>query len=842
MIIPAGPDRALIILDRRLYGGVSRQALRAGTACRSLPRSILVVSAFVSLSIPIGTYAADLIVDNGSAPVVNSTTNVDALTVGDVNGGQQLTVQNGGTLNYTKAVIGYGSLLSPSDNNTITVTGSNAVLQNVNPASAVTGPDLTIGNYGSGNQLIISAGGKVTVSVQANSGPDDVVVGYQSGSNNNKITVTGTGSQLSTTGSTLYIGLNSNNNELDILSGGLVSSKNVRIGGGTGGSPSATNNSVLVDGTGSTWNISGTLRVGSNGTNSALTISDGGQVQVTGNSFLGYDASSTGNSILVTGLNSKFAAVDVTIGRLGSNNTIDVEQGGAMTAASVSLNNGGKLQVGAGSSVALTGDLNFSAGTTFAVAPTPSPLVTVNGVATLAGATVEATFPTSGTLSNHNTILRAGNLNGQFGTLVTTNLPSSFSANLAYYSTTDVQLNLSSSLGSGGGLNGNQQSLANGLNSFFNNGGPLTSNFLPIFDLTGAGLARALDSISGEVATVSQHGAFQLMNEFMAVMLDPYVDGRFSARPMNFAPERQGILPPDAAFAFDQAMPVKAQPMQMLEHRWNSWGAAYGGYNKTLGDSTFGSHDFIARTYGIAGGMDYRFSPDLVAGFALAGGALSWGLPQGLGTGQSEALQAGLYGKGRFGNAYVAAALAFTNHWMTTDRTAFAADHLTSRFNAQSYGGRLEAGYRYSFATAGLTPYAAVQVQSFHTPAYSETDVSGGGFAASFNSRNANDTRSELGLRLDNRSTLAGMPVMLRGRIAWAHDWVSDPVLAATFQTLPGSGFVVNGAAAAKDSLLASSAVEWRVLPALSVGAKFDSEIASGSHTLGGTATARVVW
>src|SRR6266853_1122300 len=286
MIIPAGPDRARIILDRRLHGGVSRQALRAGTACRSLPRSILVVSAFVSLSIPIGTYAADLIVDNGSAPVVNSTTNVDALTVGDVNGGQQLTVQNGGTLNYTKAVIGYGSLLSPSDNNTITVTGSNAVLQNVNPASAVTGPDLTIGNYGSGNQLIISAGGKVTVSVQANSGPDDVVVGYQSGSNNNKITVTGTGSQLSTTGSTLYIGLNSNNNELDILSGGLVSSKNVRIGGGTGGSPSATNNSVLVDGTGSTWNISGTLRVGSNGTNSALTISDGGQVQVTGNSFL----------------------------------------------------------------------------------------------------------------------------------------------------------------------------------------------------------------------------------------------------------------------------------------------------------------------------------------------------------------------------------------------------------------------------------------------------------------------------------------------------------------------------------------------------------------------------
>ena len=28
----------------------------------------------------------------------------------------------------------------------------------------------------------------------------------------------------------------------------------------------------------------------------------------------------------------------------------------------------------------------------------------------------------------------------------------------------------------------------------------------------------------------------------------------------------------------------------------------------------------------------------------------------------------------------------------------------------------------------GVTPYAALQVQDFHTPSYSETDLSGGGF------------------------------------------------------------------------------------------------------------------
>jgi hypothetical protein len=33
-------------------------------------------------------------------------------------------------------------------------------------------------------------------------------------------------------------------------------------------------------------------------------------------------------------------------------------------------------------------------------------------------------------------------------------------------------------------------------------------------------------------------------------------------------------------------------------------------------------------------------------------------------------------------------------------------------------------------AVIGVTPYAALQTQWFHTPSYSETDLTGGGFAA----------------------------------------------------------------------------------------------------------------
>jgi uncharacterized protein YhjY with autotransporter beta-barrel domain len=89
------------------------------------------------------------------------------------------------------------------------------------------------------------------------------------------------------------------------------------------------------------------------------------------------------------------------------------------------------------------------------------------------------------------------------------------------------------------------------------------------------------------------------------------------------------------------------------------------------------------------------------------------------------------YGYGRFG------------------RYAAFGDHLTADFKAQSFGGRVETGYRFGVPVVGVTPYAAVQAQSFRTPGYSEVDVNGGGFGLAYNSRTGTDTRSELGSRFD---------------------------------------------------------------------------------------------
>src|SRR4029079_15048876 len=131
------------------------------------------------------------------------------------------------------------------------------------------------------------------------------------------------------------------------------------------------------------------------------------------------------------------------------------------------------------------------------------------------------------------------------------------------------------------------------------------------------------------------------------------------------------------------------------------------------------------------------------------GGGTNWSLSQGLGGGRTSVVEAAVYGATPWVAAYLAADFAFTNHWMSTDRFAFGGDHLTADFNAQSYGGRLEGGYSFETPDVGVAPYAAIQAQSFHTPGYSEIGTIPNGFALAFGSRDATDTRSELGARFD---------------------------------------------------------------------------------------------
>jgi len=107
---------------------------------------------------------------------------------------------------------------------------------------------------------------------------------------------------------------------------------------------------------------------------------------------------------------------------------------------------------------------------------------------------------------------------------------------------------------------------------------------------------------------------------------------------------------------------------------------------------------------------------------------------------------------------------------------------------------------------------------------------------------NATDVRTELGARFDAPTLLYGKPLILFGRVAWAHDFVSNPALSAAFEALPGSSFTVFGAPIPHDSALTSAGAQYFLSPTWSVIGKFYGNFAAGYQTYAGTGTLRYAW
>jgi len=390
--------------------------------------------------------------------------------------------------------------------------------------------------------------------------------------------------------------------------------------------------------------------------------------------------------------------------------------------------------------------------------------------------------------------------------------------------------------------NDGQRAVANAIDTFVATGGALPAGFLGLFNLSPTNLANALTQLEGETGTGFAQAGVQAMNSFLSLVTNPYAD-------RGFAPEGP---PPRPALYYKTAVYKAKNQIVADPRRWNIWAAGYGGQSNLNGYAAAGSHDLTARAYGFATGLDYRLTPFSVVGFALGGGGTNFGLANGLGGGHSDMFQAAVYGLTRVNAAYVSAAIAYGWHQASTDRIVSVAglDQLTADFSANNIGGRIEGGYRFALPGVldltgfGLTPYAAVQMQAFHTPFYTETAVSGSSiFALNYDAHNTTVIRTELGAWFDRPLALDdGAVLSLRSRAAWAHDEWSGLQYSLGFQSLPGSSWTATGAPPARDLLLASAVAEVSFKNGISLAGKFDTESSPHSQTYTGTARLRYSW
>ncbi|MDH2352276.1 autotransporter domain-containing protein [Bradyrhizobium sp. SSUT112] len=578
------------------------------------------------------------------------------------------------------------------------------------------------------------------------------------------------------------------------------------------------------------------------------TIRDlGGSVTVTttsGTTIVAGNNSYTGATILNGGILN-------VVGFMASSSLITVNAGGALTGIGTvgrtTIASGGMLAPGngaPGSSLTISGNLAFQSGALFLVQlnPATSTFANVTGTASLNGG-AGAAFLAGSYVSKQYTILTAASgVNGNFGSFNTSNLPSGFTANLSY-DTNSVTLNLVLAFPNfGSGLSGNQQNVGNALINYFDSTGGIPAVF-------GSLRPADLTQLSGTAATSSQQNTSIAMTQFLSMMLDPSIDGRgdISAptAAMPFAEEQWKGAVRGAYAAIDR----KVAPVEKtFAQRWSVWAAAYGGSQTTEGNASAGTNTVSSRIVGTAAGADYHLSSSTLVGFALAGGGTSFSVANGLGGGRSDLFQAGAFIRQGMGPAYLSAALAYGWQDVTTDRTVTIAgiDRLRAQFNANAWSGRVEGSYRFVgawTAGVGLTPYAAGQFTTLDLPAYAEQAIVGTNiFALAYSAKSVTDTRSELGLRTDKSFVMPEGVLTLRSRAAWAHDFNPDHAVAATFQTLPGASFVVNGAAMASDSALVTGAAEMKWLNHWSAAATFEGEFSNVTRSYAGKGAIRYTW
>jgi T5SS/PEP-CTERM-associated repeat protein len=250
-------------------------------------------------------------------------TNITGLYMGTSGGSSnRLTITDGGRV----AVAGNATVGYSGSNNIAVVNGTNSIWT---VGTVGGGQSADVGHRGSGNLLVLTNGGSLF------SLGFGGIVGYNGTASNNTAVVTGAGSVWSNR-QYLIVGEAGSGNQLNIADGGSVIADTTYMGGYWN---AGSNNGIAISGSGSLLTNSANIVIGTYGPGNRIVISDGGSV-ITGTGAyhgltVGSSSTASNNSMLVTGTGSSLIAPQLTVGSLGGSNSLVIADNGLVRATNV---------------------------------------------------------------------------------------------------------------------------------------------------------------------------------------------------------------------------------------------------------------------------------------------------------------------------------------------------------------------------------------------------------------------------------------------------------------------------------------------------------------------------
>jgi len=495
--------------------------------------------------------------------------------------------------------------------------------------------------------------------------------------------------------------------------------------------------------------------------------------------------------------------------------------GGTGTVGSTTIQSGGTLAPGSSiGTLTVNGNLTLASGSIYNVemSPAAADRTMVSGTAGINGTVAASIAPGVYTFGQRYTLLTAtGGVSGTFASL--TGIPVFLKGGLSY-DTNNVYLTLSPNALAPllSNVTSNQSKVVAAIDASVAAGNVPGGGFVTLYSLSGSALNSALDQISGQVGPNTINAVGQASLSFLTMTAQGGSGGG------NFAP--------DSAYCGADA-PHRAQ---LGAGETRVWASAYGGHVGLSADAASGAASLSSSNVGLIGGADMAWDGGLLAGVTVGLGRQNF--TSGNGTGSSDDIMIGVYARKDAGPLYVTAAFGYGSHHIETLRvvTVSGTDVLQGKQHADDFGGRIEAGWRTALDEQfTLSPYFAVAAENFDTPAYTESALSGTStFALSVAAHSSTLGRTELGSGLSRNYETENGLLTADLRLAWAHQLDDVPLTQASFQTLPGAGFLVTGVRPSSDAALLGAGIQVQNRSGLFFGFKGETQLGAGTTILEG--------